>query len=133
MWPLTYETCSLATKPEVFYQPIVDIRTGSLAGAEALVLWNHPRRGLVGPDQLILVAEATGLVVPLDRFVLTQACRQTQSWRSQHLVDDHFYISVNLSGRQIQDQSIVDDVDHALRGSELPATALVLEVTRNRL
>jgi EAL domain-containing protein (putative c-di-GMP-specific phosphodiesterase class I) len=116
---------------EVYYQPIVNVQTATTVGAEALVRWHHPHRGLVGPAEFIPDAEATGLIVPLGRWVLAEACRQAQSWRLAGLTGDTFYISVNLSARQLQDAALVADVTAALRDSGLPARALVLEVTES--
>jgi diguanylate cyclase (GGDEF)-like protein/PAS domain S-box-containing protein len=118
---------------EVFYQPIVNVHTATAIGAEALVRWHHPSRGLVPPVEFIPVAESTGLIVPLGKWVLTEACRQAQSWRRSGLTDDAFYISVNLSARQLQDPALLDDVAEAIRNSGLPASALVLEVTESVL
>ncbi len=118
---------------EVFYQPIVAAHSGAPIGAEALVRWNHPRRGLVGPADFLSVAEATGLIVPLGAWVLRQACIQTQEWRERGVVDDDFYVSVNLSARQLSEVSLVDSVAEALRESGLPARALVLEITESTL
>jgi diguanylate cyclase (GGDEF)-like protein/PAS domain S-box-containing protein len=117
----------------VFYQPIVDARVNRVIGAEALVRWEHPRRGFLSPAEFIPVAEATGLIVPLGRWVLDEACRQLQEWRRDDLVTGSFYVSVNLSARQLQEPTIVDDVAAALHRSGLPATALLLEVTETAL
>jgi EAL domain-containing protein (putative c-di-GMP-specific phosphodiesterase class I) len=81
----------------------------------------------------IPVAESTGLIVPLGKWVLTEACRQAQYWRTSLLVDDTFYMSVNLSARQLQDPALLDDVAAAIRDSGLPANALLLEVTESTL
>jgi diguanylate cyclase (GGDEF)-like protein/PAS domain S-box-containing protein len=116
---------------ELFYQPIVDIGTSGIVGAEALVRWHHPERGLVTPAEFIPVAESTGLIVPLGHWVLMEACRQVELWRQYRITNEGFYVSINLSGRQLQDPSILDDVGQALRGSGLPATAVVLEVTES--
>jgi diguanylate cyclase (GGDEF)-like protein/PAS domain S-box-containing protein len=116
---------------ELFYQPIVDIRGTTVVGAEALVRWHHPDRGLVAPSEFIPVAESTGLIVPLGQWVLAEACRQVERWRRNGTIDEDFYVSINLSGRQLQDPSILDDVRQALRASGLPATAVVLEVTES--
>jgi diguanylate cyclase (GGDEF)-like protein len=118
---------------EVFYQPIVNVHTSIATGAEALVRWHHPTRGLVPPVEFIPVAESTGLIVPLGKWVLTEACRQAASWRHAGLIDDAFYISVNLSARQLQDPGLLDDVAEALHDSGLPASAVVLEVTESAL
>jgi len=118
---------------EVFYQPIVSAHSGQLIGAEALVRWNHPTRGLLAPLEFIAVAEATGLIVPLGRQVVRDATAQAQEWRRVGLVDDSFYISVNLSALQLQEPDLVDDISRALDDSGLPSEALVLEVTESAL
>ena len=105
---------------EVYYQPIIDVRTATAIGAEALVRWHHPTRGLVGPVEFIPVAESTGLIVPLGMWVLTEACRQAQSWRQSGLTDDAFYMSVNLSARQLQDPALLDDVALAIETPACP-------------
>jgi EAL domain-containing protein (putative c-di-GMP-specific phosphodiesterase class I) len=116
---------------EVFYQPIIDVRTNDVIGAEALVRWHHPTRGLVSPAEFIPISESTGLIVSLGKWVLTEACRQAESWRCSGIIDEHFYISVNLSARQLQDPSILDDVAATLRHSGLPPAFVVLEVTES--
>ena len=116
---------------EVFFQPIIDIRTASTIGAEALVRWRHPVRGLVTPAEFIPVAESTGLIVPLGRWVLTEACRQVECWRRSGITDEPFHVSVNLSARQLQDPSILDDVAISVRDSGLPFAAVMLEVTES--
>ena len=103
------------------------------AGAEALIRWNHPRRGLVFPIEFISEAESTGLIVPIGDWILNEACRQTQAWRRAGTVDDGFYISVNLSPRQLAEPGLVDDVARALDDSGLPPDALVLEITETTL
>jgi diguanylate cyclase (GGDEF)-like protein/PAS domain S-box-containing protein len=118
---------------EVFYQPIVSAHTRRLIGAEALVRWNHPTRGLVAPGEFIPVAEATGQIVPLGRQVLWGAIRQAQEWRQSGKVDYDFYVSVNLSVLQLQEPDLVDEVSRALSESGLPPEALVLEVTESAL
>jgi predicted signal transduction protein with EAL and GGDEF domain len=115
----------------VFYQSIVELTTGRITGMEALVRWNHPRRGLVAPDQFIPVAEASGLIVPLGRWVLQEACRQAQAWREQSPDQGALVISVNLSARQFQHASLVEDVAEALRASGLPPAQLKLEITES--
>ncbi|MEY2592064.1 MAG: hypothetical protein QOJ67_4048, partial [Acidimicrobiaceae bacterium] len=117
----------------VFYQPIVDVITGVTIGVEALARWQHPGRGLLGAPEFIPVAEVMGLIVPLDRWMLNEACRQVKAWKSEGVADASFYVSVNLSGRHFQDAGIVHDVDAALTRSGLPAGALVLEVTETTL
>jgi diguanylate cyclase (GGDEF)-like protein/PAS domain S-box-containing protein len=118
---------------DVFYQPIVRVHDTAPAGAEALVRWNHPRRGLTLPVEFVDVAESTGLIVPMGDWVLNQACRQAQVWRRTGVVDDAFYISVNLSARQLAEPTLVDDVARALNDSGLPPGALVLEITESAI
>jgi diguanylate cyclase (GGDEF)-like protein/PAS domain S-box-containing protein len=118
---------------EVYYQPIVDTQTSRLTGAEALVRWNHPVRGLLAPIEFIPIAETTGLIVPLGRQVLRQATRQAQEWRENGFVGGEFYVSVNLSTHQLQEPDLVDDITRALESSGLPPEALVLEVTESAI
>ncbi len=118
---------------EVFYQPIVNTHTHRLDGAEALVRWRHPTRGIVPPLAFISIAEVTGLIVPLGISVLRDATHQAQIWRQTGRVDDNFYVSVNLSARQLQDPGLLGDVAKALSDSGLPPSALILEVTESSL
>jgi diguanylate cyclase (GGDEF)-like protein/PAS domain S-box-containing protein len=118
---------------EVFYQALVNVGDAKPAGAEALIRWNHPDRGLVYPSEFIGIAESTGLIVPIGDWVLNEACRQTQVWRRDGTVDDDFYVSVNLSPRQLAEPTLVDDVVRALRDSGLPPRVLVLEITESTL
>jgi diguanylate cyclase (GGDEF)-like protein/PAS domain S-box-containing protein len=117
----------------VFYQPIVEVNGGRMMGAEALVRWRHPQRGLLMPNDFIPIAETSGLVVPLGRWVLMEACRMTKGWKDAGIVDDDFYISVNLSARQLQDRGVLNDVRAALATSMLDPSDLVLEVTETGL
>jgi diguanylate cyclase (GGDEF)-like protein/PAS domain S-box-containing protein len=118
---------------EVCYQPIIDLCSGSTIGAEALVRWHHPTRGLVSPADFISVAESTGLIVQLGTWVLTESCNQVQSWRQSGDVDDSFYISVNLSARQLQDPGLIEDVARSIHASGLAAPSVVLEVTESMI
>ena len=101
--PRTSRSGLEANQFEVFYQPIVDTHTGPLLGAEALVRWRHPSRGVIAPIEFIPIAEATGLIVPLGRQVLRDATRQAQIWRQSGVVDEQFYVSVNVSAVQLQE------------------------------
>jgi EAL domain-containing protein (putative c-di-GMP-specific phosphodiesterase class I) len=85
----------------------------------------------VGPAEFIPIAESTGLIVPLGKWVLSEACRQAESWRNSGITDERFHISVNLSARQLQDPAILDDVGAAIRDSGLPPAFVVLEVTES--
>ena len=114
---------------KVYYQPFVDLFDGRIIGAEALVRWPHPEKGLVPPDQFIPLAEETGLVLPLGYEVLNVACRQAATWQR----DGFKRVSVNLSPRQLQDPSLVLYVQQALALSGLPPEALTLEMTESLL
>jgi diguanylate cyclase (GGDEF)-like protein/PAS domain S-box-containing protein len=115
----------------VLYQPIIDLATGRRTGVEALVRWQHPQRGLVGPDEFIPLAEETGLILPLGRLVLEQACRHGARWYQQH--GRELTINVNLSIRQLQDPGFVNEVTHILVASQLRAHCLTLEITESLL
>ncbi|HEX5830762.1 MAG TPA: EAL domain-containing protein, partial [Gemmatimonadaceae bacterium] len=117
----------------VHFQPIVRLENGALAGMEALLRWHHPERGTVPPSEFIPLAEETGLIVPLGRWVLREACRQAQAWRDRHPAADELTLAVNLSPRQFQDPHLVADVRAALLDSGFPASQLVLEITESGL
>lgn len=113
------------------FQPIVTVQTQSLLAVEALVRWEHPEHGSIGPDQFIPVAETTGLIVPLGRWVLREACAHASQWKSTTTASP--IVSVNLSPRQLLDPDLVDDVSRALTDHNLPATRLMLEVTETSI
>jgi diguanylate cyclase (GGDEF)-like protein/PAS domain S-box-containing protein len=117
----------------VYYQAIVDIHTGRTLGAEALMRWQHPTRGLVSPDDFIPIAESNGSIVALGRWILEEACAQTQRWKSEGSAGPGFYVTVNLSARHIQDPNVVGDVLDVLARTQLAAGSLVLEVTETTL
>ena len=116
----------------VHYQPIVDLASGTVLAVEALVRWQHPERGLLGPNEFVGVAEETGLIVPLGEWVLQHACRQARTW------GDRFpaglgAVCVNLSARQVTDPDLVKRVQQALSSSGLPGQRLVLEITESAI
>ena len=115
----------------VCYQPVVDLSTGTTIGAEALVRWVHPTRGLVGPDEFITRAEETGLIVPLGAWVLQQSCHQAVDWQRDS--GRPLTVAVNVSGRQLREPDFVATVLAALRESGLPASQLCLEMTESIL
>ena len=117
----------------VYYQPIVDFATGVVKGAEALVRWLHPTRGVLAPIEFIGVAEDTGLIVPLGRWVLAEACRQTVAWRASHPEASDLIVSVNLSTRQLLEPDIALQVQQVLEESGLEPAALTLELTEGSL
>jgi diguanylate cyclase (GGDEF)-like protein len=111
------------------YQPKVDIRTGQVNGVEALLRWQHPDRGLVPPMQFIPLAEETGLIESIGRWVLQSACRQVRSWQKQGLPP--LNVAVNLSARQFSDENLIQDIKAALTASGLNPTHLELEITES--
>jgi len=115
------------------YQPKVDLATGRLAGVEALVRWHHPTRGLVPPDDFIPLAEETGLIVPLGRWVLTEACRQARAWATARITDPPLTMSVNLSARQFRQPDLVGDVARILRDTGVIPGLIQLEITEGVL
>jgi diguanylate cyclase (GGDEF)-like protein len=117
----------------VHYQPVIALEGETLAGFEALARWTHPTRGLVPPPQFIPLAEDNGSIVALGRQILRTACRQAARWRDEFPSAEPRIMSVNLSGRQLEDPNIVSDVAAALADSGLPAAALVLEITETVL
>jgi len=118
---------------ELFYQPIVDLESFAVHGVEALVRWEHPVRGLVLPLDFIPLAEESGLIVPLGRWVLETACLQGAAWQRQLHRSEPLRVSVNVSARQFQHGAWTDDVAHALLVSGLDPAALVLEITESSL
>jgi EAL domain-containing protein (putative c-di-GMP-specific phosphodiesterase class I) len=109
------------------YQPIVDLDLGRVAGFEALVRWEHPVRGFLGPGEFIPLAEETGLIVPLGRWVLREAARQAALWAGAP------YLSVNVASAQLEQPGFVDEVALALRDGGLDTARLMLEVTESSL
>ncbi len=114
------------------YQPILDLETRTIDSVEALVRWNHPTRGLVPPDEFIPMAEETGLIVDIGRYVLREACWQTMQWRPLAGAEN-LSVGVNVSSHQLYDGRFVADVEMALRDSGLPPTSLILELTESAL
>lgn len=113
------------------YQPKVSCVNGKVTGAEALVRWHHPRRGIVPPDEFIPLLEETGLIIQVGRWVLNTACKQAMAWRQEGLILPS--VAVNLSARQLQYNRLCDDVACALEESGLPAECLDLEITESML
>gem|GEM_PF-330667 len=114
---------------ELHYQPVIDVRSGAVRGFEALLRWNHPRRGLLSPGEFIDLAEQSGLIAPIGGWVLRHACQQAARWRRAHLRD--LTIAVNVSARQLQDPGLVSEIATALGESGLDPAALVLEITES--
>jgi len=117
----------------IHYQPIVALVDQHITGFEALLRWTHPERGNVPPNRFVPMAEQTGLIVPIGRFVLREACRQLADWRRRKPGAADLTISVNVSMRQLTDSDLVADVHEALTDAGLPAGALTLELTESAL
>ncbi len=118
----------------LFYQPIVELANGRLEGCEALVRWNHPVHGIIMPDQFIPVAEATGLIAELGRWVLRTAVGQLRQWRNNPATAHHdFSMRINVSAADLQSLEFVDDVSEALAEESLPPESLVLELTESAI
>jgi diguanylate cyclase (GGDEF)-like protein/PAS domain S-box-containing protein len=115
------------------YQPIVDLRSGYLLGVEALIRWQHPRRGLVPPREFIPAAEETGQIVPLGRWVLAQACREVRVWQARLPEGRQVRVGVNVSSVQLSKSDIVADVARALEISGIDPGCLVIELTESVL
>jgi predicted signal transduction protein with EAL and GGDEF domain len=112
---------------ELFYQPIVDLQANRVCGFEALLRWNHPSRGLIGPSEFIPIAEDMGLITPLGEWVLRQACAEAAGW------PDDVKVAVNLSPAQFKSKTLALAVTSALAASELSPSRLELEITESVL
>jgi EAL domain-containing protein (putative c-di-GMP-specific phosphodiesterase class I) len=116
---------------ELHYQPIVALQSGVTVGVEALVRWRHPERGLLPPDGFVPLAEETGLILPLGRFVLRSACQQARIWRGIGYPD--LGVSVNISAKQLASPHLPAEVTSALDEASLEPSALTLEITESML
>jgi diguanylate cyclase (GGDEF)-like protein len=111
------------------YQPMFKLRTGEIAGIEALVRWRHPERGMLQPKDFIEIAEESRMILPLGRWVLHEACRQAVRWRARHRAYPALALGVNLSSAQLAEPVLVDEVSAALQESGLDPQSLILELT----
>ncbi|HUR50204.1 MAG TPA: EAL domain-containing protein [Acidimicrobiales bacterium] len=117
----------------LYFQPIVDLPSGRIAGAEALMRWNQGGRGMTAPSEFLAVAEESDLVISLGRWALMEACRQAHISQTSYATHPPFYVSVNLSGRQVMHPHLLGEVYNALRKTDLEPSSLVLEITENAL
>jgi len=115
---------------EVYYQAIVDLLDERIIGFEALVRWNHPEKGRIPPDEFVGIAEETGLILPIDRFVMREACFQTKIWQERY---GPLSISVNLSAKQFALRDIIFVIDEVLKDTKLSPRDLKLEITESAL
>jgi EAL domain-containing protein (putative c-di-GMP-specific phosphodiesterase class I) len=117
----------------VRYQPIIHLLSGEITGLEALVRWEHPERGTVLPEEFVALAEDTGLIVPIGSFVLDRACRDVAALNARLRPGRPLSVSVNLSARQLQRPTIVEQVEDALVSAGLAPRSLVLEITETAM
>ncbi|MEG3847934.1 MULTISPECIES: EAL domain-containing protein [unclassified Microcoleus] len=117
----------------IHYQPIVSIANSTIIGFEALVRWQHPERGLVSPGEFIPIAEETGLIVPLGRWVLRTACQQIRQWQQLFQNNPPLSVSVNLSVKQFSQPDLIEYIDRVLEESHLHGSSLKLEITESVL
>jgi diguanylate cyclase (GGDEF)-like protein len=115
------------------FQPIVDLRTYRMVGAEVLLRWRHPVEGMLTPDRFLAIAEEAGLMVPITRRIVSRVCKLASAWRQRLPQEQEFYLSINLSAAVLRDQGLSDYVATVLRDTGVPASALKFEVTEAAL
>jgi diguanylate cyclase (GGDEF)-like protein len=115
----------------VYYQPLVDLKTQTICGAEALIRWNHPKRGFVSPIDFIAIAEETGLIIPIGEWVLNEALFQTIAWHQKGFTE--FKIAVNLAPKQIRQGNLIETIDNAVKRTGADPHCLELELTETAL
>jgi diguanylate cyclase (GGDEF)-like protein len=113
------------------YQPIVDLTNGSMFGMEALLRWNHSDLGQIPPNKFIPIAEESGLIMPMTTWILETACRQIAQWKRSDPRYENLIVSVNISGRHLSSDELVDDVENAIIDARIDAAALKLEITES--
>ena len=114
----------------LFYQPQIDVATGRLVGAEALLRWDHPRHGLVAPEEFVQLAEQTGLIRPLTRWVIGKALTQLSAWQERGL---NIGLSINLSPRNLHEEGLADSIGELMEGRGLRPELITLELTENAI
>lgn len=118
---------------QVQFQPIMDIYSGQIAGAEALMRWNHPSRGVISPEEFIPLAERTGLIERLGQLAFSQAAAQTKEWLSQLQLSDEFFVSINMSPTQLATETLLNDMRTLVAEQRNVASHLKLEVTESQV
>ena len=114
---------------QLYYQPQVDINSGSIVGTEALIRWKHPDRGLVPPNDFIPLAEGSGLIIPISEWVLQSACQQNKAWQSMGL--PQMRVTINLSANTFLHKNLLNIIVNALKGAELDPKYVGLEITES--
>lgn len=117
----------------LYYQPILALSENRITGFEALLRWRHPERGFIPPADFIPIAEATGLILPIGKWVLEEACRQMAAWQAQYAVQPPLSVSVNLSARQFAQHDLPEQIERMLAQAGLPAQCLKLEITESAI
>ncbi len=117
----------------LFYQPIISLATGKLAGFEALIRWNHPQKGFISPGDFIPVAEETGAIIPIGYWVLKEACQQLYNWQQNVLKNRNIMINVNLSIKQFSEPNLVENIDKIIQETNLETKFLKLEITESAI
>jgi EAL domain-containing protein (putative c-di-GMP-specific phosphodiesterase class I) len=117
----------------VYYQPIVDLEAKVLGGFEALLRWKHPQQGLVPPGEFIPVAEETGLIKPIGLWVLQESCRQMREWQEKHPNAKNMRIAVNISGHQLAQPDLVEQVRRTVASTGIDPRTLAVEITESAL
>ena len=115
------------------YQPIVSLNSDDIVGFESLIRWNHPTRGLVAPDNFISVAEETGLILPIGKWVIRESCRQMREWQKEFTAAHSMIINVNLSARQLESKDLVEQIEVILQETGLNPNCLKLEITESAI
>lgn len=118
---------------EIFphYQPIISLKSGNIAGCEALARWKHPQQGSISPGQFIPIAEGAGLTLPLGLVILEETCQQLEKWLDQGLVEEGFRVNVNFSARQFTQEGMIYQIDQLLERTQLNGSFLKIEVTES--
>ncbi len=117
----------------LYYQPIMSVSSNVLVSFEALIRWEHPTRGLLSPGEFLPVAEESGLILPIEKWVLNESCRQLKEWHEKHPSLERVSVNVNVSNRQFAQPGFIEDVKSALHAHGLKAESLKLEITENVL
>jgi diguanylate cyclase (GGDEF)-like protein/PAS domain S-box-containing protein len=118
---------------QVFYQPIASLETGKITEFEALIRWQHPKRGLISPAEFIPIAEETGLIVPIGQWILKEACQQMRTWQEQFPQQTPLKVNINLSGKQLRGINFIEQIDNVLAETGLDGSTLKLEITESLL
>jgi diguanylate cyclase (GGDEF)-like protein len=118
---------------KVYYQPIISLDNWRIAGFEALLRWQHPEQGFISPMKFIPVAEETGLIIPIGHWVLIEACGQMRDWQKQFPSTPPLSISVNLSGKQLAQPDLIEQIKQILDQTEIPPDSLKLEITESAI